>query len=106
MKKLSCLLLVAVLLTGCFEEPEILSESVVTMEVVNVTLRNKRRSQVDLKVVGNSHVYYDNRLHCGRVEAGNVKIGSKWDVHVQEFKQGDRYGTELLGVEAICTKSQ
>ena len=106
MNKLICLLLVSLSLAGCFEKPEVLSTSVVVMEVVNVNLRSKRNSTVDLKVVGTGIVYRGERLRCPRSDASNVKISSKWDVHVQEFKQGDRYGTELLGVDAICDLSQ
>jgi len=104
--KVVLILMMTVLLAGCFEERIVTSSKVVTMEVVSVTLRNKSHSTVNLKVIGANQVYTDQRLSCRRSEAERVKIGSKWDVHVEEFKRGDRYGTTVLGTHAICTLSQ
>lgn len=94
----------AALLTGC-EERVVTKTERVTVEVVGVSLKSKTNSKVDLKVVGSSLVYRDNRLSCNKRKAGNVKIGSKWDVTVEDYRYGDRYGTDVLGTKAICAKS-
>lgn len=96
--------LAAVMLTGC-EERVVTSSKRVTMEVVGVSLKSKTNSKVDLKVVGSSQVYRDNRLSCNKSKAQNVRIGSKWDVTVEDFRYGDRYGTDVIGTSAICTLS-
>ncbi len=96
--------LAAVMLTGC-EERVVTKTERVTVEVVGVSLKSKTNSKVDLRVVGSSQVYRDNRLSCNKSKAGNVKIGSKWDVTVEDFRYGDRYGTDVLGTSAICDKS-
>lgn len=106
MKRLICLLLVSLSLAGCLDEVEVLSEKRYTMQVVDVTLRSKRNSTADLKVVENGFVYRGQKLRCTKTEASNITLGSKWDVVVQELKQGDRYGAKLLGVGAICDLSQ
>lgn len=105
MKK-GILLLVVLGLTGCFEKREVIKTERVTMEVVSVQPKSKHKSRVSLKVVGVNQVYTDLRLGCRRGEAAKVKIGSKWDVYVEDFKQGDKYGSTVLGVKAICTLSQ
>lgn len=92
-------------LTGCDERKVVKSERV-TMEVVGVSLKSKTNSKVDLKIVGTSLVYRDMRLSCSRNRAENVRIGSKWDVVVEDWKQGDRYGTSVVGTSGICDKSQ
>lgn len=106
MKRLICLLLVTVSLAGCFEKAEVLSEKLITMQVVDVNIRSKSNSTVDLLVVGTKFIYRGQRLSCSGSWASEVKIGSKWDVWVQEYKQGDDYYTKLLGVSGICDKSQ
>lgn len=105
MNKLLAVLAVALTLVGC-EERVVTSTKTVTMEVVNVDLRSKRNSKVDLKVVGTWLVYDGERLRCRKDEARKVRIGSKWDVVVENYRYGNRHGTELKGVDAICTKSQ
>lgn len=94
----------AVMLSGC--EPKVITNTrSLTMEVVGVTLKSKSNSRVDLKVVGVPTTYYGERLRCNKSMASNVKIGSKWVVTEQDFKWGDRYGSELVGVDAICDLS-
>lgn len=95
----------AVLLVGC-EERVVTKTERVTMEVVAVTLKSKTNSKVDLKVVGTSMVYRDNRLSCNKSKAENVQVGSLWDVVVEDYRRGDDYGTDLKGTDAICTLSQ
>ncbi|MNB75752.1 hypothetical protein D3C75_224050 [compost metagenome] len=95
---------VAGMLSGC-EEKAITDSRRITMEVVGVTLKSKSNSKVDLKVVGAPTTYYNERLRCRKSMASNVKIGSKWDVTVQDYKWGDNYGSELVGVDAICDLS-
>jgi len=107
MKGLYCIpIILSVLLAGCFEERIVTKSERVTMEVVGVSLKSKSNSKVDLKVVGSSLVYHDQRLSCSRNRAENVRIGGKWDVLVEDWKQGDRYGTSLVGTSGICDKSQ
>ena len=96
--------LAAALLTGC-EERVVTKTERVTMEVVGVSLKSKTNSKVDLRVVGTQQVYRDNRLSCNKSKASNVKIGSKWDVTVEDYRYGDRYGKDVLGTKAICEKS-
>lgn len=94
----------AALLTGC-EERVVTHSELVTVEVVSVYLTTKTNSKVDLKVVGKNLTYRDNRLSCSKDKARNVRIGSKWDVWVEDYKRGDRYGSDVLGTSAICDKS-
>lgn len=106
MKYLYCVpILLSLMLMGC-EERVVTKSDRVTMEVVGVSLKSKSNSKVDLKVVGTSLVYYDNSLSCSRSRAEYVRIGSRWDVTVEDWRQGDRYGTTLAGTSAICDKSQ
>lgn len=77
-----------------------------SMEVVRVDLRPKTNSTIDLKVIGVPTVYRDQHVWCSRHEAERIQVGSHWDVVVQNYKRGDRYGTELVGLEAICERSQ
>jgi hypothetical protein len=105
MRKLLVVSLAMAALTGC-PEREVTKTERVTMEVIDVDLRSKRGSTLDLKVVGTNKVYRDERFGCRRSEAEKVKIGSKWDVVVEDFRYGDRYGSELKGLQAICDKSQ
>ena len=98
------LAILLVSLTGCDEYVVTKSERI-TMEVVGVTLRSKSNSKVDLKVVGQPVTYYNERLSCSKTKARNVRIGSKWDVVVEDYKWGDRYGSRLRGTDAICTLS-
>lgn len=85
---------------------EITHREVKTMEVTGVNLRSKSKSTVDLKVVGGNTVYSQQRVYCRRYEAENIRVGSRWDVVIQDYKRGDRHGTELVGLEPICTLSQ
>lgn len=94
----------AVMLSGC-EDKVVTASKRITVEVVDVTLKSKSNSRVDLKVVGVPTTYYGERLRCNKSMASNVKIGSKWVVTEQDFKWGDRYGTELVGVDGICDLS-
>lgn len=96
--------LAAVMLTGC-EERVVTKTERVTVEVVGVSLKSKTNSKVDLKVVGSSLVYRDNRLSCSKSKAQNVRIGSKWDVTVEDYRYGDRYGSDVLATRSICDKS-
>lgn len=95
----------AVLAVASIPEKIITHSERVTVEVVSVYLTTKTNSKVNLKVVGSSQVYRDNRLSCSKDKASNVRIGSKWDVTVEDYKRGDRYGSDVLGTSAICTKS-
>lgn len=87
-----------------FLQPEkvIAHSKVVTMEVARVELRSKTNSVIDLKVVGLPTVYRDQHVWCSKREAETIRIGSRWDVTVQDYKRGDRYGTELVGLRSIC----
>ena len=84
---------------------EVIASKRVTMEVVRVSLESKSNSKVDLKVVGAPTIYRGNRLGCDKNSASNVAVGSKWDIVVEDFRRGDRYGTEVIGTAAICRKS-
>lgn len=98
------MLLSVMALHGC-DKYEVTSSQRVTVEVIDVHLRSKTNSKVDLKVVGQPATYYNERLSCNRTKAKNVKIGSRWDVVVEDYKWGDRYGSRLVGTSAICDKS-
>lgn len=86
-------------------EKTVTASEVVTVEVAAVHLTTKTNSSVDLKVVGRNLTYRNIGLHCSTSEAKNVRIGSKWDVWTEDYKRGDRYGTDVKGVGAICDKS-
>ena len=104
LKHLAVLAIAAISLVGCREYVVTKSERV-TMEVVAVHLKSKTNSKVDLKVVGSPTIYRDERLSCNKSRARNVRIGSKWDVVVEDYKWGDEYGTNVRGTAAICDKS-
>lgn len=98
------ILLSVMALSGCDERIVTHSERI-TMEVVAVHLHSKTNSKVDLRVVGQPVVYHNQRLSCSKSRAQNVVIGSKWEVLVEDFRYGDRYGSELMGTSAICDLS-
>ncbi|UAV84625.1 hypothetical protein PHB09_130 [Pseudomonas phage PHB09] len=108
MKKiLAVLMFAAITLTGCFEQPTLLSEKRTTMVVESVYLTSKSNSKVTLREVVVGYVWKNQRLSCSRSRARNVVIGSKWDVVEQSFveKSSGRYFSRLVGTDAICTKS-
>jgi uncharacterized protein YcfL len=104
--KLSVILLASLLLTGC-EQPQVVSEKRILMEVVSVKLNSKSNSKVDLREVKGGYVYRDQRLSCSKTKAKNIKIGSRWDVvEVQYvYPESKRYFSKLVGTEAICARS-
>ncbi|QNO00641.1 hypothetical protein QGX17_gp075 [Pseudomonas phage phiPsa381] len=108
MKKLltAALLLATISLTGC-EEAKLLSEKRTTMVVESVYLTSKSNSKVTLREVESGYVWKDQRLSCSRPRARNVVIGSKWDVVEQAYvyPESQRYFSQLVGVSAICDKS-
>lgn len=104
MKRIA-LLLLALALAGC-EERVITHSARVPMEVVKIKFEYKSNSKVDLRVIGTGMVYRNQRLNCSKTAAERVRMGSRWDVVVEDWKQGDRYGTTLQGVGAICRLSK
>jgi len=105
MLKLLVIIFAFVGLVGC-EQRVVTNTTRVTMEVMAVHLKSKKRSKVDLRIVGTSVIYKDQRLYCKKTKAAKVRIGSKWDVVVEDYRQGNRYGSDLKGVDAICVLSQ
>ena len=108
MKKLltAVLMMATLALAGC-EEAKLLSEKRTTMVVESVSLRSKTNSKVNLREVESGYLWQDQRLSCSRSRAGNVKIGSKWDIVEQAYvyPESQRYFSRLVGTDAICTKS-
>lgn len=108
MKKLLtvALMLATMSLVGC-EEAKLVSEKRTTMVVESVYLTSKSNSKVTLREVESGYVWKDQRLSCSRSRARNVVIGGKWDVTEQQFvyPESQRYFSRLVGVPAICDKS-
>lgn len=99
---LSC----AALLSGC-EQPVKIDERRITVEVTHVKLSSKTNSKVDLRDVKTGKGYWAQRLSCSRSKAENVEIGRLWDVTEVDYvyPESKRYYSELVGIAAICTKS-
>ncbi|WVS24573.1 membrane protein [Pseudomonas phage Psxphi15] len=108
MKKLltAALIMATISLTGC-EEAKLLSEKRTTMVVESVYLTSKSNSKVTLREVESGYVWKNQSLSCSRSRASNVEVGSKWDVveRVYVYPESQRYFSRLVGVDAICTKS-
>lgn len=108
MKKLltAALIMATISLAGC-EEPKLLSEKRTTMVVESVYLTSKSNSKVNLREVESGYLWKDQRLSCSRSYARNVQVGSKWDVVEQSYvyPESQRYFSRLVGVDAICDKS-
>lgn len=101
MKK-AVLVLLALALAGCFEDRIVTHETVVGMEIVAVREGHKGYAIIDLKVIGTNSYYRDRSLGCSYSKLKYKAVGTKWDIVTQDFKQGDRYGTQLRGLNGIC----
>lgn len=103
MKRLATILALTAALAGC-EQPVVTSSERITVEVVNVHVKYKSSSTVDVRRA-DGYVYREKPLGCTRDRARNVRIGSKWSIIEEYYTYKGEDFMRLVGTKGICSGS-